>query len=170
MKKTCKSVRVALVTSLVASLLCGWSATARAQEAAEPAAGATPSTMTPPTGEVARAVFARSIVAREPQDIVTALDANAEQVFFFTELVGMEGRTIRHRWEFGGQVMAEVPFTVGAPRWRAYSSKRLVPGQAGSWTVMVVDESGQVLRMESLDRALATAEPTSPTPPASPAP
>jgi hypothetical protein len=113
-------------------------------------------------------VFARAVVEREPQDVVASIDADAQQVFFFTELVGMEGRTVRHRWELDGQVMAEVPFTVGSPRWRVYSSKRLMPGQTGSWTVSVVAESGEILRSEVLGRALATPEPSTPTPPAAP--
>jgi hypothetical protein len=80
----------------------------------------------------------------------------------------MEGRTVRHRWELDGQVMAEVSFQVGAPRWRVHSSKRLLPGQPGSWTVSVVDESGNILRSETLARALASPEPSSPMPPAAP--
>jgi hypothetical protein len=82
----------------------------------------------------------------------------------------MEGRTLRHRWEFDGQVMAEVPIHVSAPRWRAYSSKRLLPGQTGTWTVSVVDDADRVLRSETLGYELATPEADSPTPPASPQP
>jgi hypothetical protein len=166
-ENTCATMRLILVPVLVSGAIGAWSATARAEEPAATAPAAAPAAA-PSGGEVARAVFARSIVQREPQDVVSSLDTDAGQIFFFTELVGMEGRTLRHRWEYDGQVMAEVSFTVGAPRWRYYSSKKLLPGQTGSWTASVVDESGAVLRSETLTRALATPEPTSPTPPAAP--
>jgi hypothetical protein len=184
MKTKIESIRVILVPALVASFLGGGPLAARAEEPAKPPEATVPSEATVPTeaaapmeaavpmapsgGEVARAVFARSIVAREPENVVTSLDSDAEQIFFFTELVGMEGQTVRHRWELDGQVMAEVSFQVGGPRWRVHSSKRLLPGQPGAWTVSVVDASGNVLEAQTLARALATPEPTSPTPPAAP--
>jgi hypothetical protein len=152
-----------LTVVLVSSILGGWSVTARAEDPAEPAAAAAPA-----DAQVARAVFARAILQREPDGVVSSLDPDAQQIYFFTELVGMEGRTVRHRWELDGQVMAEVSFHVGAPRWRVHSSKRLLPGQPGSWTVSVVDESGNILRSETLSRALASPEPSSSTPPAAP--
>jgi hypothetical protein len=161
MKTNAAAIRSSLVPVLVASFLAGSPLAARAEDPAAPAA-------LPGSASVARAVFARAVADREPQDVVSSLDPDAQEVFFFTELVGLEGRTVRHRWELDGQVMAEVPFLVGAPRWRGHSSKRLLPGQPGSWTVSVVAESGEILRSEVLQRALATPEPSSPTPPAAP--
>jgi hypothetical protein len=165
MKQTRDFLRVTLVTTLTLGFL---AAAARAEEPTATATTAPAPAVAPATGEVARAVFARGIAQREPQDVVSSIDSDAQQVFFFTELVGMEGRTVRHRWELGGQTMAEVPFNVGAARWRAYSSKRLMPGQTGTWTVSVVDEAGNVLRSETLGIALATPEPSPATPPAAP--
>ena len=115
--------------------------------------------------QVARAVFALDMQGREPQQVVTQLDTSAEKVFFFTELVGLEGRTITHRWEHDGQVVAEIPFAVSAQRWRVYSSKRLPPGSQGRWTVSVIDDSGKALHSETLGYALAGADPAVPTPP-----
>lgn len=164
MKRTKPCIRVILVTTLASGFLVGWPAAARAEDpfASAPA-------MAPASGEVVRAVFARSIAEREPQDVVSSIDTDTQQIFFFTELVGMEGRTVRHRWEHDGQTEAEVAIQVGTSRWRAYSSKRLMPGQTGSWTVSVVDESGNVLRTETLSMALANLEPSTATPPAAPA-
>jgi hypothetical protein len=167
MKTNPEAIRSSLVPVLVASLLAGSSLTARAEDPAAPAA-VPPAASVPAGASVARAVFARAVAEREPHDVVSSLDPDAQEVFFFTELLGLEGRTVRHRWELDGQLMAEVPFVVGAPRWRVHSSKRLLPGQPGSWTVSVVAESGEILRSEVLQRALATPEPSSPTPPAAP--
>ena len=151
MKKTHALRALAPVLVLVSAFafVGGWPVAARAEESP----GEAPAT-TPVGVQVARAVFARAIVDREPQDTVSGIDG-AEQLYFFTELVGLEGQTVRHRWEYAGHIMAEIPFTVGAQRWRIYSSKRFLPGQMGPWTVSVVDESGRVLRSETLGNALA---------------
>ncbi len=100
----------------------------------------------PENAGVERAQFTTQIDDREPVDRVVLLDSARSQVFFFTELRNMEGRTVVHRWEYQGEVMAEVPFQVGGPRWRVYSSKSLGPGLYGKWTVLVVDQSGLPLR------------------------
>jgi hypothetical protein len=105
----------------------------------------------PPQGSVARAVFTTGIVDREPADAVEQLSADHDRVFFFTELSGMDGQTATHRWEFGGEVVAEVPFDVGGQRWRVYSSKQLQPGWVGTWTVTVVDAAGRELSRSQLD-------------------
>jgi hypothetical protein len=164
MKQTRKSLGPGLVSLLLSGFLGGWPLAARGEDPSEPAAVA------PSDTEVARAVFARSIALREPQDVLSSLDPDAQEIFFFSELLGMEGQTVRHRWELDGEVMAEVAFEVGGSRWRVYSSKRLLPGQSGSWTVSVVDGSGKLLRSETLSRALASSEPSSSTPPAAPGP
>jgi hypothetical protein len=95
-----------------------------------------------PDAYVARAVFTTEVVNREPVDQVVSLDENAARVLFFTDLRNLQGRTVTHRWEFEGQVISEVDIEVGGPRWRAYSVKKLNPGEEGKWTVFVLDESG----------------------------
>ncbi len=94
------------------------------------------------SGPVARAVFTNGINDREPVDDVTQVGIDVNQIFFFTELRGMAGQTVSHRWEYNGAVMAEVPFNVGAPRWRVWSSKKLVPAWTGEWQVSVIDANG----------------------------
>ena len=117
-----------------------------------------------PGGSVARSAFSSSIVDREPQDELTALPNDHEKVYFFTELEGLAGQTITHRWEYNGQVMAEVSFDVGGERWRTHSSKNLQPIWLGEWTVTVVDENENVLTTQKLDYTVADA-----TAPAAPA-
>lgn len=94
---------------------------------------------------VARAQFASAVLDREPVDEVQSIDASTDRVLFFTELLNMEGKTITHRWVHGGEVLAEISFQVGGPRWRVYSSKQLTPEWAGSdWVVSVVDDINTV--------------------------
>lgn len=98
---------------------------------------------------VARSAFSLSIADREPVDEVNVV--SEASVYYFTELSGLEGELIRHRWVYDNQVMADVEFMVGGPRWRVWSKKSLLPGWAGQWTVNVVDEGGAVLQTETID-------------------
>ncbi|MFQ5511803.1 MAG: DUF2914 domain-containing protein [Candidatus Krumholzibacteriia bacterium] len=99
---------------------------------------------------VARAIFTSGVVDREPVDDLDSLATDSTRVFFFTEIVGMEGNTVTHRWLLEGENKAEVPFAIGGPRWRVYSSKNFVPEWTGSWTVEVVDTAGNILGEKGL--------------------
>ncbi|NOX76735.1 MAG: DUF2914 domain-containing protein [Gammaproteobacteria bacterium] len=93
-------------------------------------------------GRVARAVFTSKIVDREPVDSLSQIPNSLNRIYFFTDLRGLEGQIVTHRWEYQGEVMAEVKFKVGAgPRWRVYSSKNLLPEWLGKWTVVVTDQN-----------------------------
>jgi len=100
-------------------------------------------------GRVERASFTTGVVEREPQDSVTSLSNDNVQVLYFTEIRDAEGDTVIHRWEWNGQVMAEVTFEVRGPRWRIHSSKSLDPSWLGEWTVTTVDASGRVLQTDA---------------------
>jgi hypothetical protein len=117
----------------------------------------------PITGEVSRSMFTSAIQDREPVDKITQVDSNMPRVYFFTELLDMEGQQVTHRWIYDGQVMGEVAFQVGGPRWRVHSSKNLMPDWTGTWEVQVVDGAGNVLSSSELDVVPAAAsEPAAP--------
>lgn len=102
-----------------------------------------------PADAVARGTFATAIDQREPVDSVTSLESDRSRVYYFNEFVGIDGREVTHRWEYRGEVMAEVPISIDGPRWRAYSSKNLDASQLGEWTVSVIDDAGHVVRKDS---------------------
>jgi Protein of unknown function (DUF2914) len=105
-----------------------------------------------PSGRVARAIFTTAVVDREPVDQLSNLSHNVERVFFFSELRGLDGEIVTHRWQYDGQTMAEVTFKVGnGARWRVYSSKNLLPEWTGTWTVVVSNEKGQALQTSSFE-------------------
>ncbi|NIP73247.1 MAG: DUF2914 domain-containing protein [Gammaproteobacteria bacterium] len=104
-------------------------------------------------GSVARSTFTTAIDNREPVDRLHSLGLEQGKIYYFTELRDLGGHTVTHRWMYGGQVMAEVSFDVGGPRWRVWSSKDLVPGWSGEWTVEVVADDGQVLAEDSFEYA-----------------
>ena len=100
--------------------------------------------------DIARANFTSAIEGREPVDQLTQLGTDKTSVYFFTEIRGMSGHSVTHRWESGGVQRFERTFSVGADRWRVWSNKTLSPDMAGEWKVVVVDEAGFVLRTEIL--------------------
>lgn len=127
--------------------------------------GPTPVAVVSDGETVARSVVTTAVVDREPVDAVTQVPADTPRLAFFSEIVGFEGKEIVHRWRLGSELMAEVPFRIGGPRWRVYSTKALLPGWVGDWTVEVVSEDGDVLARESF-----RVEPVAAEAPAAPAP
>lgn len=117
-----------------------------------------------PKGKVARAIFTSAIADREPVDNLTTVSNDTQRVFFFSDLRGLAGQIVTHRWEYNNQVMAEVTFKVGnGARWRVYSSKNLLPEWTGTWTVVVSDENGRPLKasmFEYTDKAAAETQAT----------
>lgn len=110
--------------------------------AAAAASDAAPATQ---QGSVARAILTTAISEREPVDQVESVGADATSITLFTELRGMQGERVTHRWEYNGQVVSEVGFDVKSNRWRVWSNKSLQPVFAGKWTVSVVNSAGEVL-------------------------
>jgi hypothetical protein len=138
--------------------------------AAQPAEAAAPA----PSGSVARASFTTAVQEREPVDNINAISNDNTRIYYFSEIRGMAGHTVTHRWEHDGKVMAEVPFNIGGDRWRAYSSKNLDPSWTGEWKVSVVTEGGETLSVntfnyESAPAAGETAPPAAADAPEAPA-
>jgi hypothetical protein len=117
-----------------------------------------------PLGQVERATFTTAVVNREPIDSIRSLTNDNLEVYYFTEFRGMTGRRFVHRWEFNGQIVAEVPFEIRGARWRVYSTKKLQPLWLGEWNVSVVDELERVLRTDTFSYTLAPVEPSPPVP------
>ena len=88
---------------------------------------------------VARGIFSTNVVDREPVDQVLILSNAVKQIYFFTDLRHYQGQTIKHRWEYQGELVMEKEFEVAGPRWRVYSQQDLDPAMTGTWTVVVSD-------------------------------
>ena len=91
------------------------------------------------------------MIDREPQNEVTTLGNDRSQVYYFTEIHGKPGDQVIHRWEYDGQVMAEVPLEIGGDRWRTFSSKEMMPTWVGEWKVTAIDSSGRVLSQKTFE-------------------
>lgn len=127
-----------------------------------PEPDATPVVAEPaPEGRVARSAFTHGVLDREPQDEVAALENDTTEIAYFTELRGLDGHQVTHRWEFNGESMAEVAFEVRGERWRVHSTKKLDPSWLGTWSVTVVDAAGNELARETFDYVEAGQVPAS---------
>jgi len=100
-------------------------------------------------GEINRSQFTSHIENREPVDQLVSVPAEMQKAFYFTELLNFKGQTITHQWMFQGQEMYRLSFEVKGPRWRVWSSKRMLPRWSGSWTVNILDSNEQVIKSDS---------------------
>ncbi|MFK8014931.1 MAG: DUF2914 domain-containing protein [Gammaproteobacteria bacterium] len=109
-----------------------------------------PEGATSTNGQVSRAVVSSGVEDLEPLDDlgsdVVLSDGGYQTVFYFTELRNFNAGHVVHRWTVNGKVIADVPLRVGGGwRWRTYSSKDLLPGMTGDWSVAVIDGDGNIL-------------------------
>ncbi|MFO7602504.1 MAG: DUF2914 domain-containing protein [Gammaproteobacteria bacterium] len=125
------------------------------QEAATPAATALVEQSGFSRGSVVRSAFTTAVENHEPVDNLQTLSTDENRVLYYTELRDMEGQTAVHRWEYNGEVMAEVSFNVRGPRWRVWSSKTFVPGWTGDWKVSVLNGAGEVIAEDMLSYTAA---------------
>ncbi|HEX6791845.1 MAG TPA: DUF2914 domain-containing protein [Candidatus Krumholzibacteria bacterium] len=93
---------------------------------------------------VRRAVICSGVSNHEPTDSLATLPSSMGKVFFFTEITGLEGKTITHRWIKDGAKVADIRISVASNRYRCHSS-RSVAGKTGNWTVQVLNEDGDRL-------------------------
>lgn len=98
---------------------------------------------------VARSLVTTAVRDREPAralgETVSLREIDRGQLIYFTELTGLMGRKVEHRWIYRGRVEGTMRFQVGSNRWRASSRKTVLPHQKGEWRVIVVDEAGRTL-------------------------
>jgi hypothetical protein len=99
---------------------------------------------TAPGGLVKRAVICSGVSNHEPTDSLATVPPTIGKVFFFTEIAGLEGKTITHRWMKDGSKVADVRISIASNHYRCHSS-RSVAGKAGNWAVQLLDEDGNKL-------------------------
>ncbi|RDH82413.1 MAG: DUF2914 domain-containing protein [endosymbiont of Galathealinum brachiosum] len=104
---------------------------------------------------ISRSVFTTEIKDKEPVSELKQIPSDITRVYFFTEITGLNGHTIIHRWEYNGQVLADVKFQVNGDRWRTWSSKNMLSSWLGKWQVSVLDEGGNVIEQSEFEYVAA---------------
>ena len=101
-------------------------------------------------GNVSRALFTIGVDNREPVIMVESISSDSyDSISFFTELTDLSGHTVTHQWMYNDKVMFEKTFDVAGARWRVWTSKTLLPGWTGTWTVNVLDDDRSVLEAKT---------------------
>lgn len=112
-------------------------------------AAAQQGTATNDPGSVENATFTSGIDNGAPVDFRQEFDANTTVIYFYTEVVGLPGQTVTHRWKREGKVVREVAFPVKSARQAIWSTSQMQPEWTGNWTVEVVNERGEVIGEQS---------------------
>jgi hypothetical protein len=103
-------------------------------------------------GEISRALFTNGIDNREPMAIIDSIDSStSNSISFFSEVTNMSGQKITHQWMHNDKIMFEKTFEVKSARWRVWTSKTLIPGWTGTWTVNVLDNERAILTSKSFE-------------------
>ncbi|MDN4503064.1 DUF2914 domain-containing protein [Alteromonadaceae bacterium BrNp21-10] len=91
---------------------------------------------------VNRAQLTSNIIDKLPVDDLQNLMAvpaeTIANVYFFTQVDGLAGQQIVHRWLYKQEPMAEVLLEIGGDNWRTHSSKKIRANWAGDWQVQVL--------------------------------
>ncbi len=94
------------------------------------------------SGSVIRAMFTTAMNQTEPANEALIVENKIRNIYFFSEVEGMKGKTVIHRWESRGEVVLEKKFQVTRQSEKLVSSFKLYPDRTGEWMVIVTDETG----------------------------
>ena len=70
-------------------------------------------------------------------------------IYCFTELRGLNGRTVVHQWDWNGRSVQRKELPVGSPAWRTYSGTKITGDMPGQWRVAVIDAKTGLLIAET---------------------
>jgi hypothetical protein len=100
-------------------------------------------------GSVINATFTSQIADGAPVDYRDSFDASTGVVYYYAEVLDLNGQTIVHRWKRDDKVMLEVPIRVQRQRQAVWSKSVMQPEWTGAWTVEVVDGKGEVIEVDN---------------------
>lgn len=97
---------------------------------------------------VLRAYVCKGIEESEPAEAGKSFlspDDGILRLCCFSEVATAGADTIQHVWYWGDREMARVPLEVRPPRWRTWSTKRIMEAWRGDWHVDITSSGGSVL-------------------------
>ncbi|MGH8547432.1 MAG: DUF2914 domain-containing protein [Methylococcales bacterium] len=96
-----------------------------------------------------RAQYTWGIKDKEPTGVIGSpailQPSDSVTVYFFSEISGMNGQTVSHRWSHNGRLALVKVFQVGGENRRVFSSMQLNTPLLGEWKVTIRDSKGQDL-------------------------
>ncbi|WP_337843641.1 DUF2914 domain-containing protein [Rheinheimera sp.] len=76
---------------------------------------------------------------------------HATELFLYTEVVGLAGQQIEHRWYYKNKLMTTVALPVKLPYWRTWSKKKFYPAELRDWRLEIVGPKQKLLFSYSLN-------------------
>ena len=99
-----------------------------------------------PAGPVARMVITTGLDAQAyPVSNLSTVDSTIGRVLFYTEIAGVPGIPVAHRWIYQGVLVATIVLPVNASYVRVWSWLNIDGSHVGNWEAQVVDINGYVL-------------------------
>lgn len=103
------------------------------------------------SASVTSKAFTASIVDGKPADNQKAFENSVATIYFFTELAGLKGETVTHRWKYAGRVIANAEISVTDDPFSTWSSNKMEPNWTGFWTVEVLDKNSKVVGVDTFE-------------------
>ena len=93
------------------------------------------------------AAICRSVENLEPIGAGDVFSNDQDKLSCFSRVVGAKEDTeVIHNWYYGETLMASVNLHVGSSNWRTYSTKTILPEQAGEWKVEIMSQNDELLK------------------------
>jgi len=96
-------------------------------------------------GSVANATFTANVADGAPVDFRQQFTNSTPVVYYYGELLGLAGQTVKMRWSLEGQPMQETSVVVTRARQPSWSMMKMQPKWTGNWTVDVLNGEGKVI-------------------------
>ena len=102
-------------------------------------------------GKVRLRRVGEEVAAADPGLLQLAIDFRQQfmnstpAVFYYGELVGLTGQTVKLRWSLEGKSKQEESIKVTRAQQPAWSKMKMQEEWTGDWTVMVLNGQGQVI-------------------------
>lgn len=101
-------------------------------------------------GPVTRMVITTGLDAKAyPVSNLSTVDSTIGRVLFYTEIAGIPGIPVAHRWIYQGVLVANVVLPVNASYVRVWSWLNVDSTMVGQWEAQVTDINGYILGTRS---------------------
>lgn len=105
-----------------------------------------------PSSTIKRVVLSRDMQHNKPRlplhSPVSLSRLSDNSLYLFSEINGLPGQSIHHRWFYKNQLMLDISHTLGAKRWRCFSRKSFNKKLLGEWRVEITDQHGKLLHQQ----------------------
>jgi hypothetical protein len=104
---------------------------------------------------VLRALLTSKVINNEPIDEITLplkiSKKGSTWVYYFVELRALKGKTVYHEWLLDGVLISRKKVNISDETWRTSSRQIFSYMSEKSWTVRLVDETGEIINEKHFD-------------------